>query len=323
MGRGKSIEDYVEQYVLRRASKDRKTPRDKLADNLTVELRKLGKTPPAKDTLKKMISGERNREPFPEDQPWSMGTLKEYRRSPEAIAAIMEAYRFAVEHNGKLTIRQAKWIEHLSEVPRRMFPEGPNEKALTALLIIWACQYAQQEIWSELTKKPLITTGLDHSIAMRHVGPVDQWETLAAFLLLEQPTESELLPGEEVDSRPQIAIMNEWTSRPMNKRSLERQDKIDKILRRMSDSPELANDATLKAQLASLVDEETHKLEREEPEPDDSDRVMDRMKEENPKLYRQVSKALEKGEEDEVHRLLAPFMGAESFRSNKAKREGR
>jgi len=144
------------------------------------------------------------------------------------------------------------------------------------------------------------------------VGPPDQWETMAAFLLEGSPLFAQ--------------TMKEWAKEPINKRSLDRRSNIDGIIKRMADNPELADDATLKAQLASLLDEEAHKLEREEQEPDDLDdldRLMASVREQNPRLYRQICKAAKDGREDEFKRLLASFQDTESHKDKQSKGEGK
>lgn len=111
-------------YVLKNSGMDRTA----LAEKMLAEI-EWGAKPPEVEVLLKKISGYRNRTPSPEDQPWHMGILNDVKgfpdfpRSPSGVAAIMGARRFTIRRSVTLTIRQAKWIARLCEVPRWLYPK--------------------------------------------------------------------------------------------------------------------------------------------------------------------------------------------------------
>jgi len=209
MGQKPNIKTDVKKYINKRASDERKMTLDTLVKRITQELKKDKKTPPAPSTMKKMISAVRNREPNPEDQPWHMGTWKEYPLAVASLAAVMGAYRFAAEHKATLTIREAKWIGRLSVVAQRMFPTL-SDRELGPLLILWAVEYAGEEIWSEVSGEDFDTTKLDFWVAMGEHIP-QQWELLAILSLNDRESMSEKAGGAWVKKNKQaVDAWREW-----------------------------------------------------------------------------------------------------------------
>jgi hypothetical protein len=209
MGQKKNIDVWVKKYVSGRASREPGTPRDELAEKLKEELRKMNRTPPAKSTMRKMISAARIREPSPQDQPWHLGTIKQYSHAPVGIAAIMGASRFAAEHKATLTIREAKWISRLGVTAQRMYPPL-RDRELGPLLIFWAIAYAHDEIWSEVSGEPFNTTMLDSLVATGDL-PREQWKLLAV-LALQASGEMTKEAGEASIKKNEQAmrILKEW-----------------------------------------------------------------------------------------------------------------
>lgn len=227
-----------EKEIVRFILENADLAREPLAEKMIAEI-DWGVKAPEPEVLWKKISKYRNREPNPQDQPWHMGSLDRYPHSAEGVAAIMVAYRFAVQHEGSITIRQAKWIARLCEVPSRMFPAGPSDEELATLLIIWACEYANWELWCEVAgEENFNTTNIDYRIATRVVAPVDQWETVAEVLVKS----SAHAPRE----------LREWASEPEGKDSIRRQKEMREIVRRVEDNPDLAGDKELWARFDSL-----------------------------------------------------------------------
>ena len=198
MGRGPKIEKAVKDHIISRVMGDHETPRDDLSVKLEGEIRKMGYAPPERSTMKKMISAVRNREPNPEDQPWHMGTLSDpafndspiSRMSPEGLAAVLGAYRFAAQHNATLTIRMAKWIGRLSVTAQRMFPTL-SDRELGPMLIVWATEYVGEELWSEVSGEAFNTTRVDHLLAMDDPVP-SEWESLASVCVQHRETAEEM-----------------------------------------------------------------------------------------------------------------------------------
>ena len=93
-----------------------------LAHVFHERLQGMHKQVPAISTLEKKIQNERKeirKGNGPEDEPWSLVTLKEYPIAPEALPKVLEVYRNSWSHpelrEAGLTIRDAQWIAQLSE----------------------------------------------------------------------------------------------------------------------------------------------------------------------------------------------------------------
>jgi len=192
MSRGSRTTQETKRYVIRRTLEEPKTAdRIELAKKIRQELLAKKVIPPAVSTLKGMISTARNRKPSPEEQPWHMGTFKQYAPSSVGLSGIMAAYRFAVQHKTTLTIREAKWIGRLSVVAQRMFVTL-SDRELGPLLITWALEYAEEEIWSEVSKEPFDTTKLDSWVAMGDHMP-SEWELGARLSLMQRQLRRKLV----------------------------------------------------------------------------------------------------------------------------------
>lgn len=226
--------------------------REELAEKMVAEIDWPTKEP-AVEVLVRKISHYRQlhrqrRVDSPLDQPWHMGTLEleKYPQTPEGLAAVIAAYRFAAQHDATLTIRQAKWIGRLHAVPKRMWPEL-TDKELLPLLIYWALNYASTEVWSEVSKDPFVTTPLDYWLVTDYPPP---------------PREGYRFEAMAVDSLKKLASshatrrLREWLEEPRNKEKVRRRKEIVAILQ----NPKLAEDQELGERLDSLVREDTREI---------------------------------------------------------------
>jgi hypothetical protein len=89
------------------------------------------------------------------DDPWSMATLDTYPIPPEALPAVLEAWKLSVEKNLNFTIRDAKWVSRLSATVFRNHIE---------LLSEMAGLYALNELIASLTGYPFNSRVIDRQL---------------------------------------------------------------------------------------------------------------------------------------------------------------
>jgi hypothetical protein len=180
--RGPKIKPTI-RALIRITAREDKRDRRVVALALQKLIERLGEPVPGEETLMRMISEERNKDPNPEDQPWHFGTLNDYPLSPEGLKAVLEAYWFADRHGATLTIREAKWIGRLCAVPK-MFPRL-RDKDVIPWLISWGCDCADEEVLSEasgdpfkmfMPGDPLFSSAFDSMSS-------EQWEMNAEYYL--------------------------------------------------------------------------------------------------------------------------------------------
>jgi hypothetical protein len=151
-GRGPNISPKVRKMIYEEAVLNQhQKRRDLLARDLIRKIRNSGATPPGEDTLIKMISRFRKREPNPLDQPWTIESLIKYKTTPEALPWILKAWAYSREFlNHALTIRDAGWVERLYGVIR-------DVGKLTSI----ATGYAYAEMMAEILKQRFSTLDQD------------------------------------------------------------------------------------------------------------------------------------------------------------------
>lgn len=119
--RAKVMSEDIRRLITLRATSTQ-TRREELAQEILSEIeeRYPKQIPPSEETIIKMISNSRNREPSPLDRPWHLGALNDLQSlgisdiSAEAVKRIQEIQLFISSNNlPPLTIRQAKWISKL------------------------------------------------------------------------------------------------------------------------------------------------------------------------------------------------------------------
>ena len=96
-----------------------------------------------------------DRNPKPEDKPWSIGTPSDYAIPPEALPAVLSVCKYARQAGNAFTIRQAKWAARLSGV---LANQPPSD------LWKWTVRYTGAECVSELINRPFDTTALDNQL---------------------------------------------------------------------------------------------------------------------------------------------------------------
>lgn len=152
--RGPNIPDDWKEYIMRQAiTIEPHKSRMLLADEILEQMRQsrdIKDKLPERESIAKIISKARNHPESSLDEIWSLGSLVEHPIPPEAMPAVMLAYKKALAEKSELTVRQAKWIARLYKVI-----ESPD------LLWDWAWEYAMAEWLSEITNQPFDTTELD------------------------------------------------------------------------------------------------------------------------------------------------------------------
>jgi len=87
------------------------------------------------------------------DNPWSIGSLKDFPLSPDTLPHVLRVWKFCLIRGELLTIRQANWVAQLSHC-------GSTVYGLWAM----AASYARKEQASVSLREPLFETlGLDSS----------------------------------------------------------------------------------------------------------------------------------------------------------------
>ena len=117
-GRGPNISNEIKQLIINQAVHDSKTmPRRALAVRLQELIQNMGDNTPTEETLVKMISEARNKQPSELEKPWCIGACDYYNIPSEMIPIIIKTQKLkTVEHEealGEITIREAKWIARL------------------------------------------------------------------------------------------------------------------------------------------------------------------------------------------------------------------
>ena len=96
----------------------RHMPRRALAVRLQDLIEKMGEISPTEDTLARMISEARNKQPSELDQPWSIGACAQYNIPPDIIPVLIRLQKLKAARRrrrlaGEITIREARWVARL------------------------------------------------------------------------------------------------------------------------------------------------------------------------------------------------------------------
>jgi hypothetical protein len=164
-GRGPKISREIRQLIISQAIHDSKNmPRRALAVRLQDLIEKMGEISPTEDTLARMISEARNKQPSDLDQPWTIGACSQYNIPPAIIPVLIKLQKIKLRDAqegilGKITIREAKWVARLypaaESVVNRTFIG--DESRLSLLSLIVSC-YVERERVSEQMNEPYPNT---------------------------------------------------------------------------------------------------------------------------------------------------------------------
>ena len=169
-GRGPKISSTVRQLIISQAIHESKTmPRRALAVRLQELIDKMGEPLPTEDTLVKMISEARNKQPSELEKTWCIGACAYYNISTDMIPILIKIQKLKAAENekegalGEITIREARWIARLYHVAKPLISEFPDveENELLWLDFI-ASSYVQRDRVSEqMNEQYPDTTDLD------------------------------------------------------------------------------------------------------------------------------------------------------------------
>jgi len=169
-GRGPKISNEVRRLIIGQAIHDaRNMPRRALAVRLQDLIEKMGEISPTEDTLAKMISEARNKQPSEVEKPWSIGACSYYNIPTDMIPVLIKIQKLKAEYGNEeemskvLTLREARWIARLYHVAKPLISELPDfeENELLWLDFI-ASSYVQRERVSEqMNEQYPNTTDLD------------------------------------------------------------------------------------------------------------------------------------------------------------------
>ena len=169
-GRGSQITKDVRRLIISQAVHDaRNMPRWPLAARLKDLIEKMGYKSPSDETLVKMISEARNKQPREVEKPWSIGACSYYNIPHNMIPVLIKIQKLKAEYDDNedvstvLTVREAQWIARLYHVAEPLIRELPDasESALLWLDFI-ASSYVQRERVSEqMNEQYPDTTDLD------------------------------------------------------------------------------------------------------------------------------------------------------------------
>ena len=169
-GRGPKISSTVRQLIISQAIHESKTmPRRALAVRLQELIDKMGEPLPTEDTLVKMISEARNKQPSELEKMWCIGACAYYNISTDMIPILIKIQKLKAAENekegalGEITIREARWIARLYHVAKPLISKFPDveENELLWLDFI-ASSYVQRDRVSEqMNEQYPDTTDLD------------------------------------------------------------------------------------------------------------------------------------------------------------------
>ena len=95
--------------------------------------------------------------PDPLDEPWTLSASIEHNIPPSSTKALLEAWRLCEAIDDTLTIRDARWIAHLSTVITS-----------TPELLLWAAKYGQWEKTEKLLFNKFNSSHLDAAFTMSY-----------------------------------------------------------------------------------------------------------------------------------------------------------
>ncbi|MFC2032691.1 hypothetical protein ACFLUS_04980, partial [Chloroflexota bacterium] len=165
--RGPKIRPRIKALIHVHALEEPRLPRDAVAMRIKEEIERMGEIPPSEETLVKMVSRERNREPNPLDEPWSLGMMSKYKDdfTPEIVPVLIdiEKLQMFVKYDApkeRLTVRHAQWIARLyhliKEIYMRRYPEQIEDalnkpvKEYLWMFYVIADVYAKMEEMKEI-----------------------------------------------------------------------------------------------------------------------------------------------------------------------------
>lgn len=167
-GRGPQISNEVKRLIISQAIHDSKNmPRRALAVRLQELIEKMGEVSPTEDTLAKMISEARNKQPSDLDQPWSIGANAQYDIPAEIIPVLMKMRKSRAPQDkegamGEITIREARWAARLYPAAEPVISKLPlEENRLWGLSEILSGYVLREQLSEQMNEQYPNTSDLD------------------------------------------------------------------------------------------------------------------------------------------------------------------
>ncbi len=155
MSKGKRIKKTILDLIAREASTNPQVDRLLLAHELTHTIELMGEVSPSEETLIKMISSYRNKEPDDLEKPWTLAESVNHNFPPESTPALLRTKRYCMASGKSFCIRQAKWASYL-------YPLTNDVVNLEK----WSGYYAGFETGYKARDIPLDTSDLDGTLIM-------------------------------------------------------------------------------------------------------------------------------------------------------------
>lgn len=191
-GRGPQISKEVRQLIISQAIHDSKTmPRRALAVRLQELIERMGEVSPTEDTLMKLISKARNKQPSELEKPWSIGACFYYNIPSDIISILIKLRRMKegdywnIHTNDTLTIREARWVALIYPAAEPWIRDSTRgEESMMLCLDLIASAYSIRERASEQINEPHPNTldldklYFDHEEFLGQEAVISWWQTI-------------------------------------------------------------------------------------------------------------------------------------------------
>jgi hypothetical protein len=128
----------------------------------------MGEISPTEDTLARLISEARNKQPSELDQPWSIGANTQHNIPPDVIPILISIQRFCKTNQrkdspGEITIREARWFARLCPVAEPIVNKLLTDEysRLWLLSLVINCYVQRERVSEQMNEQHPNTSDLD------------------------------------------------------------------------------------------------------------------------------------------------------------------
>jgi hypothetical protein len=128
----------------------------------------MGEVSPTEDTLSRMISEARNKQPSELERPWSIGACAHYGISPDIIPILIRLQKLKAASDeegspGKITIREARWVARLYPAAEPLIYKETidNDERLWWLSVIVSGYVQRERVSEQMNEQYPNTSDLD------------------------------------------------------------------------------------------------------------------------------------------------------------------
>lgn len=186
MSKGKRIKKIVLDLVARESLANPNVDRRLLAIELRHRIELMGEIPPTEETLIKMISNYRSKQPDDLDKPWTLAESVSRAFPVETTPFLLRIWRYSQAIDAPFSIRQAKWASYLGTVISNITD-----------LYTWSDEYARYERGYALRQLDFTSCDLDGALMMTELEH-------AAAALLGKLIPVPILGGGNLKSPPSL-----------------------------------------------------------------------------------------------------------------------